>query len=202
MRISGKLAAAAFAASVLAAAGQASAATITLTMDEVSPQSIDGLTVSKGGLDFTFESPDGTLGYNATGPGDLTYVNDPSIVGDASSFGVFFSAPVHFIQFGLAASDDVPAFTVTLSNGEDFSLDLSPLVDFPEGRFTWHGATGVTGFFIDPPGAQDEYEFAFDNLTVRTDVGAVPEPDAWALMLLGFGGLGAALRHRRRLAAV
>ncbi|MDZ4374250.1 MAG: PEPxxWA-CTERM sorting domain-containing protein [Phenylobacterium sp.] len=30
-------------------------------------------------------------------------------------------------------------------------------------------------------------------------VGAIPEPGAWALMILGFGGVGATLRHRRRL---
>jgi hypothetical protein len=31
--------------------------------------------------------------------------------------------------------------------------------------------------------------------------GAVPEPATWAAMLLGFGGIGAALRRRRSLAA-
>jgi hypothetical protein len=31
---------------------------------------------------------------------------------------------------------------------------------------------------------------------------AVPEPSSWALMLMGFGGLGAALRARRRTAIV
>jgi hypothetical protein len=31
--------------------------------------------------------------------------------------------------------------------------------------------------------------------------GAVPEPATWAMMLLGFGGLGATLRHRRQVAA-
>jgi hypothetical protein len=32
--------------------------------------------------------------------------------------------------------------------------------------------------------------------------GAVPEPATWGLMLVGFGGLGAALRRRRALAAL
>lgn len=36
--------------------------------------------------------------------------------------------------------------------------------------------------------------FEFDGLA-----GVVPEPASWALMILGFGGVGAALRSRRRL---
>ena len=32
-------------------------------------------------------------------------------------------------------------------------------------------------------------------------VAAVPEPASWAMMLLGFGGLGAVLRRRRRAVA-
>jgi hypothetical protein len=33
-------------------------------------------------------------------------------------------------------------------------------------------------------------------------VDAVPEPAQWALMVVGFGGAGALLRRRRRLASV
>jgi hypothetical protein len=36
----------------------------------------------------------------------------------------------------------------------------------------------------------------FDNLDVTST--GVPEPESWALMLLGFGGLGAVLRARRQ----
>jgi hypothetical protein len=36
--------------------------------------------------------------------------------------------------------------------------------------------------------------FEFDNLTVG---GAVPEPASWAMMLVGFGAMGAAMRRRK-----
>ncbi|MFI4963744.1 MAG: PEPxxWA-CTERM sorting domain-containing protein [Caulobacterales bacterium] len=35
---------------------------------------------------------------------------------------------------------------------------------------------------------------------VSLDVAAVPEPATWTLLIVGFGGLGAMLRHRRRYA--
>jgi hypothetical protein len=40
----------------------------------------------------------------------------------------------------------------------------------------------------------------FTNYAFRVDGGAVPEPAAWALMIVGFGGAGAALRRRRAVA--
>lgn len=41
----------------------------------------------------------------------------------------------------------------------------------------------------------------FDNIRV-SDLAAVPEPGTWALMILGFGSAGAALRRRRNPALV
>ena len=37
-----------------------------------------------------------------------------------------------------------------------------------------------------------------DNITLGTPVSAVPEPNTWAMMILGFGGLGVMLRRTRR----
>jgi hypothetical protein len=42
----------------------------------------------------------------------------------------------------------------------------------------------------------------FDHGSTTLSSGAVPEPASWALMLAGFGGLGAALRVRRGKLAV
>jgi hypothetical protein len=38
----------------------------------------------------------------------------------------------------------------------------------------------------------------FDFLGVNGVTGAVPEPATWALMIVGFGAVGATMRHRRR----
>lgn len=47
--------------------------------------------------------------------------------------------------------------------------------------------------------------FVMDSVSLQVGdalvTGGVPEPGAWALMLLGFGGAGAMIRSRRRLAA-
>jgi hypothetical protein len=37
----------------------------------------------------------------------------------------------------------------------------------------------------------------FDNVAVNFATAGVPEPTSWALMILGFGGVGATLRRRR-----
>ena len=38
------------------------------------------------------------------------------------------------------------------------------------------------------------------DITFSTLGGGVPEPASWALMLVGFGGLGMAMRRRRAVA--
>jgi len=46
-------------------------------------------------------------------------------------------------------------------------------------------------------GTSDSLGGYLDNIQIST---AIPEPATWAMMLLGFGGLGALLRRRRSLA--
>lgn len=83
-------------------------------------------------------------------------------------------------------------FDFTDSTMEDFALSFSGLnnegVAAPFGSPTW--TAGSTGTFA-------------SDLDVIPGGGVVPEPAAWALMILGFGGVGAMLRRGRtaRIAA-
>ena len=64
--------------------------------------------------------------------------------------------------------------------------------------FTAHSTSQVLSFLSDgAPGGNLPPVALLDGVSLTE----VPEPAVWALMLLGFGGLGAAIRRRRRLAA-
>lgn len=51
-------------------------------------------------------------------------------------------------------------------------------------------------------GWQDMGDEGWGVEKIHVETGAVPEPSMWAVMLLGFGSLGAALRRNRRLVPV
>jgi hypothetical protein len=173
------------------------AAPITLTMDEVASQPIDGLTVSKGGMNFTFSSPANLLSYNSVSPGTLTYIQGASIQGTRSAFSVAFSAPVTSISFGLAELNFAPLFgaSVTLSDGTALLFDLLLVDPFAEGQFSWTGSP-VTGFSLTPaPGGA---ALAFDNL--RVDAVSVPEPVTLSLFGAGLAGAAAMRRRKKKVA--
>jgi hypothetical protein len=88
----------------------------------------------------------------------------------------------------------------------------SPFVSFS--GVSWATATNAFNWYLS--GNSTQYELAFsentggfeDGLHPLADIrvgavtdhstfGAVPEPASWALMILGFGGVGATLRRRR-----
>ncbi|MFT3977957.1 MAG: DVUA0089 family protein [Sphingomonas bacterium] len=61
------------------------------------------------------------------------------------------------------------------------------------------GTFGGDGSFTDTSGNLRDSHWAFDILNVDSAVGpgAVPEPATWAMMILGFGAIGFAMRRAR-----
>ena len=76
--------------------------------------------------------------------------------------------------------------------GETFTLELSGLLGIGEHTLTVNGTTGSSG-----KGAFGGNINLVPNGGTGPGGGAVPEPGTWAMMLLGFGGMGVAMRRRR-----
>lgn len=96
------------------------------------------------------------------------------------------------------------------------NLDLEPgnSLDILLGSFTPNGGNAAAGAYefnlaeinfqyYDPVANQTYFSNVATTSSVftRTVFAAVPEPATWAMMLVGFGGLGAAMRSRRKLTA-
>ncbi len=62
------------------------------------------------------------------------------------------------------------------------------------------GSTATSFFRFDASTGVDKFTFNREGLSnaVLFQTGAVPEPATWAMMLLGFGGMGVAMRRARR----
>jgi hypothetical protein len=129
--------------------------------------------------------------------------------GVASAVGVFFNAPeagVYDYAVNFSILDDSPSgvflIGVTNASGAPVSELLGPLNSQNPTRSRSGSVTLAQGqflaFIVNNGGSYSNDSTGF-NFTLTS--AAVPEPSAWALMILGFGGAGAALRGRSRRAA-
>jgi hypothetical protein len=140
---------------------------------------------------FTFSSTDGVSakqGWGTVKPiGDI--FTDLTIVAPK---GYTFTD----LQFSILSGPD---FTVTSSNGGIVNIS-----NVPSGNRDWTvfdlGAAGLTSVTISATKAGDGFtqikQFEVSGLTA-----AVPEPSTWAMMILGFAGLGY-MAYRRKSSAI
>lgn len=93
--------------------------------------------------------------------------------------GVFGSVGVLSLPTDYISGSGLGISTATYNNSTIASLGLTP------GSYVYSWGLGDTA----------------DTLTVQiNDAGAVPEPATWAMMLLGFGGIGMMVRRSKRRA--
>jgi hypothetical protein len=156
-----------------------------------------------------------TAGYWGTGYGSLTGVAFQNNVYAANNGGTVSSDPLIF-NFTAAAGYLITDFsfdyaTYQFSDGGPFPptfvsistnaagyngsvyvtsrLMPTALGTFAPG-FVPNGTSGLTLAF-----GPDNWQMGIDNITIQ--VSAVPEPGEWAMMLAGFGVVGAIARKRR-----
>jgi hypothetical protein len=90
-------------------------------------------------------------------------------------------------------------FTVSYDGGKATTFAAPATAGFGKEVFSFKASGGQQSItFTALDGQGDDTAFALDNIGI-----SAPEPATWAMMLVGFGGLGAALRmNRRRVTAV
>ena len=151
-----------------------------------------------GSVDLIGMTTDGPL-FNLF-PGNGGYVDLDGSSGSIASLSTLnsFAAGSYTLTFDLAgnARDDGPKTTViTLGN---FSTQITLAANDPYALHTLNfTTTGGNLVFDDMSGGSNNIGNILDNVTLST-VAAIPEPATWAMMLLGFAGLGFAFRQSRR----
>ena len=136
-----------------------------------------------------------------------------SVTGDIASRTVTVSvAPKSEQILSLAFSTYSQAGTILFPGASRMATaNASSIADFQH-TLQWEGIQGVRAFAADgseialADGGRftllGESGFDFWNAAPGFATGGVPEPSAWALLIVGFGAVGARLRSRRRRPAL
>jgi choice-of-anchor C domain-containing protein len=162
---------------------------------------ITGWLVGGAGVDYIgsyWQASDGarSIDLSALGAGSLSQILSGLTIGQT-----------YTVSFDLAGNPDSGASTkvAVVTDGA-----TSTSYDFLQGSHTkaamgWEThtfsfkATGENATLTFSSAQDDAYGPALDNVSILS--GAVPEPATWAMMILGFGVVGASLRTRRRASA-
>lgn len=215
-----RMLAAAASAATLAAAGSAGAATfVTIDFAEDATGAVaDGFVAADyAGLAFFTDLGEGLQVGDFSPQSDgngLLAQNDTN-----GNFirGVFSDGPHSFLSMDFGNDD--PAFsnpgdravltvllgavmvgqTFVVMNRNDIMDQTIGFMFGPFDNFTLAYTDAAGSVFTGGGGVNTGLIEVIDNITFDVPEAVVPEPATWAMMILGFGGVGATLRGRRRL---
>ncbi len=217
MKFMKSIALAALAASALTSA--ANAATVTFNnraafQSTLSRSFTDTYDTTRGyqpGFSITADAPFsaivGQTRYQTTGFQNLNIIqsNGTYCAGCNGSFNLFFDATT----FGTANGVQAVGFDAPFNQGFDalvtFGDNTNQLFGIPvtNGLAVFFGISSdklIKSIAFGPGGQRTQsVSFVLDNLTIGN---AVPEPATWAMMIVGFGLIGAAARRRQSVRTV
>lgn len=188
------------AAVALIATPQIASAATTVTFEGQSnaiynaPITRDGFTVGNTeGDEQHFHEIDSTqFGLANNGTGVLLNDRDTSIFLKQVGGGIFTLS-----SFDIAASFNNSPGVTFQALGFLNNVQVG-MVSGALGQFTTFAGFGSSVDYVTFNGLGGSGGFQLDNIVLNDTVAAVPEPATWALMLLGFGFVGGALRSAKR----
>lgn len=156
---------------------------------------VTGTAAQAAPLLFSFTG--GTFAGPVTASFQLDSNPTPSSINDQSAFGIgqIFFNNVPGVFNGTAQTASSISFGTGLAS--QFQI-LGTSAGFAQ----FGGQTVFTGSLANPvfsPGSFQFTGFSSGTLTVSQVTAAVPEPVTWAMMLIGFGGMGFAMRGRAKV---
>lgn len=107
------------------------------------------------------------------------------------------------ISFYVGSLDSFNSFKFKLANGTVETITGSTLAALPglDANGSWTGFTSNGRITFSFDSAIDSVELASGNYAFEISdisvISAVPEPAAWGMMILGFGGVGGLIRRRK-----
>lgn len=109
-----------------------------------------------------------------------------------------FNTAINYLSFLWGSPDSYNALKITTAGGTDYNLGVG---DFGFGGGGDQSFSGYVQFFATAGDTIKSVTFssnqdAFEVANFR--INAVPEPSTWALMILGFGLIGASMRRKQR----
>lgn len=163
---------------------------------------VNGLTNTKPPVQLNFASGGATIranGGQARIEGDLDPSPNPNDTVNLTQlqFQLDNGGTFNDLELRLFGGDATTAsFAITDDSGTVFNFTNQAIS--PSGFFGFQGINGQSirsvSFTVNGTGIQDVRQIRLDP----TNAVAVPEPAAWAMMVGGFGMLGAAARRRSR----
>lgn len=101
------------------------------------------------------------------------------------------------LSFGLSLAADTFG---AVDFEEPFTFSGAPLAERGHLQITLRNTAGPSDGYVIGPARVADLNLRFDSLSATVDPvvqpGGVPEPSSWAIMILGFGLVGAAVRRR------